>query len=202
MSASFFYLINLTLLARLSFTTNDRSLTPVGLILFAVLQLTGLFLAFSFNFGLIAVAVFQLILSITLPNAISERDVILGRLAHLVLTILIYGLFMSPLFNLQVASWLDDFHHWLETYAADFLFIINDWRMFNIYLFGLLLAANESNIIIRLLFMITDMKPKLPQTDANRTGETRGPEQDDGSAPSDRTDVREFNAGRIIGILA
>ncbi len=55
---------------------------------------------------------------------------------------------------------------------------------FQLVLFGLLLAANESNLVIRAVFDWLDLKPRS----ASLTG-------------AGVVDVGEFNRGRIIGIL-
>ena len=51
------------------------------------------------------------------------------------------------------------------------------------FLFGLLLVANEANFAIRSLFHVSGVEPRSP------------------SAPDGGIDQREYNAGRIIGIL-
>lgn len=58
-----------------------------------------------------------------------------------------------------------------------------------LFLFGLLLSANEANLIIRTVFDWLDLKPRAP-SDGKGMLESRGV-----------VDVGEFNRGRVIGLL-
>lgn len=87
---------------------------------------------------------------------------------------------LGPDFRPELAEWGARLGHW--TALAPFLHLLGSAR-FQLMLFGLLVAANESNLIIRTTFDWLDLKPRsLP-------------------AGSQVVDVREFNRGRIIGVL-
>jgi len=87
------------------------------------------------------------------------------------------GLAICPEFFLVVAR----VGHW--TALAPFFELVGSPR-FQFVLFGLLLSANESNLVIRAMFDWLDLKPRS----ASLTG-------------AGVVDVGEFNRGRIIGIL-
>ncbi|WP_108124561.1 hypothetical protein [Saccharospirillum mangrovi] len=55
-----------------------------------------------------------------------------------------------------------------------------------IWLTGFLLVANEANLLIRSLFRRFSLEPKLPQAEPDS---------------AENVDAREYNAGRVIGIL-
>jgi hypothetical protein len=59
--------------------------------------------------------------------------------------------------------------------------------MLNIYLMGLLLIANKTNLLIRTIFQVFDLLPRKP-----------GNREDQLIISFDK---REYNAGRIIGTL-
>jgi len=88
-----------------------------------------------------------------------------------------FGLVMRPELPALVAR----IGHWT---ALSPLFQLLGNPRFQLVLFGLLLAANESNLLIRAMFDWLDLKP--------RSGAI---------GSSGVVDVGEFNRGRIIGIL-
>ncbi len=92
---------------------------------------------------------------------------------------------LSPGFRPELAAWARQAATW--TSFAPLLDALGG-RAFHLVLFGLLLSANEANLIIRALFDWLDLKPRL-----------RSP----GNADIDlaEIDVGEFNRGRVIGIL-
>lgn len=87
------------------------------------------------------------------------------------------GLEFCPGFSTGIAQ----LGHW--TALTPVLGLLGSAR-FQLVLFGLLLAANESNLVIRAVFDWLDLKPRS----ASLTG-------------AGVVDVGEFNRGRIIGIL-
>lgn len=64
------------------------------------------------------------------------------------------------------------------------------WQRLNVVLFGLLLLTNEVNLVIRYAFYRLNLEPKV-----------EAPEDPAQSQRSGATDERQYNAGRVIGIL-
>ena len=64
------------------------------------------------------------------------------------------------------------------------------WRELNVVVFGLLLLTNEVNLVIRYGVHRLNLEPKVEPAD----------EQAPGARPA-ATDERQYNAGRVIGIL-
>ena len=97
----------------------------------------------------------------------------------------VLSVWLSPRLGLQICpeffSVVARIGHW--TVLAPFLDLLGSPR-FQLVLFGLLLSANESNLVIRAMFDWLDLKPRS----ASVTG-------------AGVVDVGEFNRGRIIGIL-
>ena len=97
----------------------------------------------------------------------------------------VLSVWLSPrlglVFRPELTGWAASLGQW--TTLASFLSLFGSVR-FQLVLFGLLLAANESNLVIRAMFDWLDLKPRS------------------GAAGSGgMVDVGEFNRGRIIGIL-
>ena len=67
---------------------------------------------------------------------------------------------------------------------------INDWRRINVVVFGLLLLTNEINLVIRYGFHRLNLEPKVEPPDPSVA-----------SPGAAATDERQYNAGRVIGIL-
>jgi len=97
----------------------------------------------------------------------------------------VLSVWLSPRFGLAICpeffSVVTRIGHW--TTLAPFLDLFGSPR-FQLVLFGLLLSANESNLVIRAMFDWLDLKPR--STSLTGIGVV---------------DVGEFNRGRIIGIL-
>jgi hypothetical protein len=88
---------------------------------------------------------------------------------------------MGLAFRPELATWANMVGQW--TTLASFFGYFGSAR-FQLMLFGLLLAANESNLVIRAMFDWLDLKPRS------------------GLAGSGgMVDVGEFNRGRVIGML-
>ncbi len=107
-----------------------------------------------------------------------------ARLALGLAGVVAWSIWFSPRLGLgfrpELAGWGARLGHW--TALAPFVQLASSSK-FHRVLFGLLVAANESNLVIRAMFDWLDLKPRsLP-------------------AGSEVVDVREFNRGRIIGLL-
>lgn len=127
------------------------------------------------------------VVALNLAGFALERRVRRKDFARLVLGVVglvAWSIWLSPRLGLgfrpELGEWGARLGHW--TAFTPFLEVLGS-RKFQLVLFGLLFAANESNLVIRAMFDWLDLKPRsLP-------------------AGSNVVDVREFNRGRIIGVL-
>jgi len=83
-------------------------------------------------------------------------------------------------FRPELAAWAAQAESW-TTFTA-LVRGLGDGRL-QLMLFGLLLSANEANLVIRAVFDQLDLKPRSPRSDALAV------------------DEGEFNRGRVIGML-
>jgi len=108
----------------------------------------------------------------------------LARLGLGALQLAVLGCWFAPWagigFRPEFAHWAATAQYWSSLTP---LFELLAGPRFQLVLFGLLLAANESNFIIRAVFDWLDLKPRATPGDGGVV------------------DVGEFNRGRIIGIL-
>ena len=84
----------------------------------------------------------------------------------------------------EAMDWLGSATPWTD--ALD----LNDWQQVNVVVFGLLLLTNEINIVIRYGFHRLSLEPKVEPTEFPAA-----------ASETAATDVRQYNAGRVIGIL-
>lgn len=84
----------------------------------------------------------------------------------------------------ELLAWLAASNVWTDGLTA------SHWARLNVVAFGVLLLTNEVNLVIRYGFHRLSLEPKLEAS---------------GGAPADApppaTDQRQYNAGRVIGIL-
>jgi hypothetical protein len=140
-----------------------------------------------FPFGLVLLAVVLTLAGFNYAGFRAERRSRRKDLARLVLgaaELAVLSVWLSPRLGVDFcpafASGFARLGHW--TALTPFLQVLGHAR-FQLVLFGLLLAANESNLVIRAVFDWLDLKPRAT------------------SSAVGMVDVGEFNRGRIIGIL-
>jgi hypothetical protein len=193
MSLPFFYLLDVVLLSRLILTFSDEPVTRRQVIIMALVQIAGLAL-FEINAALLA-PLFVLVL-INALHYLSEQYWKANtnglRLLSLVVQAAALSVLASQWLGLAFNPGLPAFVARLGGYSTLFGFAGApiDWQTRCAVLLGLLLVINESNILIRYIFRIFKLEPKKRPA-AN-------PEDADEEKP---IDTREYNAGRIIGIL-
>ncbi|WP_210404896.1 hypothetical protein [Hahella sp. CCB-MM4] len=94
--------------------------------------------------------------------------------------------------GLTLAPWTTAVGEWVQTYSALIPSLKpNIWQLLNVILLGMLLTANEVNLIIRLVFHMFHLEPRKVVEEATSRKMVLTAERDD----------QEYNAGRIIGIL-
>jgi len=184
----FYYLFNVVLFSRLIFTFRDEPITvrQTGAIVF--LQLLGT-LAFEMNL-LFALLIFMMLalngLVFLLEKKIDRVNAV--RVVSLVGFIVVFSLVFAPRNRLNFNPQLMTF---LETWGGvsliiDFIGAL-DWPSLNPILTGAFLVTNETNIFIRLIFQIFTLTP--------------GRDESVDLKITTMVDKREYNAGRIIGLL-
>ncbi len=178
----FYFLVNIVLISRLFFGFNVEPLNLKQVIAVIIFQAVSLLL---FKF---CISVFILLTVLAVLNIlmfVSEKkwkNSIPIRLLFLAIFVIIISIFtsteISTSFNYPLIDNLLN--------AGKYFFIFSGLKeinglTFNIHLMGILLLLNEANLAIRYFFEVFKLVPK----------------QDQG----DEVDVKEYNAGRIIGML-
>lgn len=189
MNLQFYFLVNVILVSRLLFT--DGPLHRWRTILISFIQLAGLlFLEIRVEWWILLI----LLTAINIAFYFINNNRFAGKflknphfvkLLLLAVQILILNFFFSPGINLSFArvypiipSILKD-----KFLIYNIISIINPVK-FNILLLGLLLATNEANIVIRYILSLYNIVPMEKNKEEMQ----------------EKVD-KEFNAGRIIGIL-
>jgi len=185
------FLLTIWLLTRLSFIRYDQRLRTRLLL---ILVLIPIILAPALALGVTSVlwsilAATALIFS---EKVIPERLLVPGRIMGFALVVLATWLMPLP----ELSSWSVLVIDWLGLTTEQIT--IGLW-----WLLGFLLVAGEANLLIRLLFHSFDLEPmsKTPELI-----ETEAPEAIELTITASQNaepeiDQREYNAGRIIGIL-
>ncbi len=94
--------------------------------------------------------------------------------------------------GLTLAPWVTTIGEWVQTHSALIPSLKpNIWQLLNVILLGMLLTANEVNLIIRLVFQMFQLEPRKVVEESASHKLVMTTERDD----------KEYNAGRIIGIL-
>jgi hypothetical protein len=152
------------------------------------IQIIGL-LVYEMKYVLAMLAGFLIIVNLLfhfLENRLGKTNE--SRLLSLLAHVTVLSIFFSPWVNLNFNSGLSNLLQSLGYYSLLFAASRNvDWIKLNIMLFGLLLVINEVNIIIRYQFQVFHLVPKK-EVGLKRKSTTG-------------IDKREYNAGRVIGIL-
>ena len=169
------------LVSRLILILHDEPLPRRILVFLGLAQLACLLLTLAANAASAAIAVLAFII-LLVPEIASRQWLNEMRLAGTLL--LLSALIVLNPYLIQ-PSWLNVFDNLISWLESD-----NGSRVLW-FLIGILLLANEANLLIRSLFRITNLEPRII-TPIPETGTASG---------SDDVDKREYNAGRIIGIL-
>jgi len=188
MTPEFCAIINSVLISRLLFTFRDKPTARIQVILMSLLQIGSLLLLSARVWTLILAAALAALnaLFFRLENKLKKINEL--RLISLFSYILLLSVFFAPWLDLRFSRSLSAAVQALGAYSSLFTIAFRvDWLQVNIIMMGLLLATNEANILIRFLFHAFNLTPKKPiETDSRIIS---------------RIDQREYNAGRIIGIL-
>ncbi len=185
------FLLTIWLLTRLCFIRYDQRL-PSRLLL--ILVLIPIVLAPVLALGMTSVlwsivAALALIFS---EKVIPERLLVPGRLIGLPLVVVATWLMPLP----ELSSW--------SVMAIDWLGLTTEQLTTGLWwLLGFLLVAGEANLLIRMLFHSFDLEPMSKIPEPAETGDAGVIDQSTtvNQSAEPEIDQREYNAGRIIGIL-
>ena len=199
MNAEFYYLMNVLMLSRLGFTFNDARITKRQITALAVIQLLGL-LIFKVTLSLFILIFLAAALNVLFIRWERKGEKIKqSRLLSLIVFALMFSVFSSPMIPIEFRTGLLNVLSKLGDYVILFKPVsFLGWTLFNLNLMGLLLVLNESNILIRYFFERFRLEPqRLQNADSSKEGDRQTGDLETDS----RVDEREYNAGRIIGLL-
>ncbi len=173
--------------ARLFFLFRDKSVSLKKNLYMSVLQVLFLFV---FKPQILLIIFFLLLIGINLLIYILEKKYTyknLIRFLSLVLLIILTGLFTSSNVLINFNQDLIDFIIKLSGYFFSSIIIKNpNWLNISIAAAGFLFLLNEVNFIIRYFFEALSVMPKITDQEGKAI---------------DEEDEKEYNAGRVIGML-
>ncbi|MDH5505850.1 MAG: hypothetical protein OEZ02_01350 [Anaerolineae bacterium] len=184
-NVGFYILGNLFLASRLAITAKDEKISRNNFFIMLSIQLAS-FIFLEFN-KYIYLAIGVVLLSNILYYKLEKKTKKINklRLLFLIVLLVILGVIFAPGLgtkpNPQVLGLLNSVSFYLIPQNS-----ISglEWKKILIIVFGLLLATSETNLVIRYIFDKLDLAPKLPK-----------------KSNESKIDQKEYNAGRIIGIL-
>lgn len=186
---AYFLCMNLLLLTRLVYLRNDEALGWRRNVSLSALQLGLLAVCFSFTAAFWLVA-FLLVFVLGLNLGFERRFKAGWRILTMLLLLGGVDVIEASTTGLQLRPAIGAVFDLLVSHSAVFhVFSTVSGPKLMQMLFGLLLLTNEINALIRLVFHAVGIEP-LKQSPIS-----------DAAADSAAIDVKEFNAGRVIGFL-
>lgn len=183
MSTSTLLLLNVILVTRLGFLMRETPASARFYIAMCALQIAALGLfQFAWQLPLLAVA---LVAGNGLGYVLEKRGAALPGTRALTFLVLAGSLLLLSN-SLTMAPWVLDLIIVLGADADPALI----WHPANVVTCGVLLLTNEINLLIRYGFQRLNLEPKLEPAGGA-----------DASATQPATDIRQYNAGRVIGVL-
>ena len=186
MSPQFCHLMNIFLISRLLLSFSDEPLTHKRVAFMTLLQLLGLSV-YQPNLALAAMTILLIVLNSLFYFLERKGDRVYElRLLSLLVYTVLFSVFFSPWINLDFNRGLLRALQGLEQYSLLMTLAGRiDWLESGTVLMGLLLVLNEANLLVRCLFRVFDLIPRKL----------------DGNSEPVPIDSREYNAGRVIGML-
>ena len=184
----FCYLANVIMVSRLVLTFRDDPVARKQTAIMMLLQIAGL-LVYEIGYALAILMGTLVAINVLfhfLENRLGKTNEL--RLLSLLICTIVLSTFFSPWIDLDFNPGLSNLSQSLGHYSLLLAPAGSvDWLKFNIVLLGLLLVTNEVNILIRYQFQIFNLAPKKEiQVDERIVTSI---------------DKREYNAGRVIGML-
>lgn len=186
MSPQFCHPMNIFLISRLLFSFSDEPLTHKQVAFMTLLQLVGLSV-YQPNLALAAMTISLIVFNSLFYFLERKGDRIYAlRLLSLLVYAVLFSVFFSPWTNLDFNRGLLRALQGLDQYSLLITLAGRiDWLESGTVLMGLLLVLNEANLLVRYLFRVFDLIPQ----------------KQDESSKEVVIDRREYNAGRVIGML-
>ncbi len=179
----FYYLISVIMFSRLFFLFRDEPVTTNKLILILLLQIVPLFL-FELTFKFILLIIILIGLNTLFYYVENKKKKLNGfRFLSLIISLIIAAIFSSSFFKLEFNGGLIDY---LRNINLTFPFIskIENFSSIIIITSAILFLLNEVNFLIRFFFEIFKLLPNQKEEENDYV-----------------IDEREYNAGRVIGML-
>ncbi len=179
----FYYLISVIMFSRLFFLFRDEPVTTNKLILILLLQIVPLFL-FELTFKLILLIIILIGLNTLFYYVENKKKKLNGfSFLSLIILLIIAAIFSSSFFKLEFNEGL--INH-VRNINSTFPFIskIENFSSIIIITSAVLFLLNEVNFLIRFFFEIFKLLPNQKEEDNDYV-----------------IDEREYNAGRVIGML-
>jgi hypothetical protein len=188
MPVAFFYFLNLILISRLVFAFRDVPITRTRLAVMLGVQIIGL-LVLQMRLPLLILALLLVGLGMLIYFLErKKRHLNEIRLLSLLVYLLVGSVFFSAWVGLGFSQGLASFS---QSWGKYTVLLGGDgkieWLRLHLVFFGLLLVTNESNMLIRFLLQTLSLAPRREEMADEKI-----------LLPVDH---REFNAGRVIGIL-
>jgi hypothetical protein len=180
MSLPFIFLLNMIVLARLSFTTSDQPLAVKRIAIVSAIQVIGL-LVFQPNLAWwLLIGVLLLINTLHYWLEKTSGRIYRTRIQSLLADVLVLSVFTAPWGDLRFNAWLVAWLNSMQQYSLLLHWMADtDWLRFHTITFGVLFVTNEANILTRYLIQVWRLSPGKDGKGEKKTLET----------------------GRIIGIL-
>ena len=179
----FYYLISVIMFSRLFFLFRDEPITINKLISILLIQVIPLFI-FNLTSRLILLIIILIGLNTLFYYVENKKKTLNGfRFLSLIILIIIAVIFSSSFFKLEFNTSLFEY---IQNINLTFPFIskIEHFSSIIIIMSAVLFLLNEVNFIIRFFFEIFKLLPKQNEDENNYV-----------------LDEREYNAGRVIGML-
>lgn len=178
--------LNGLLLSRLVYIFQDPPLRTPGLIVLGVIQIMLCVIVFGFGWAALSLALLAVLVLLFSERWLPDNWMNETRFLGLVMVLLACVVLRD---NLSLAPWTETAI--LQSMAtlgfADGTVASLEPGLW--FVFGFLMVANETNLLIRSLFHRFHLEPRTPADNSV------------GTARSGTIDQQEYNAGRVIGIL-
>lgn len=193
MSLELLTYLNLVLLSRLAFTRSDQAIGMGTALKMFVPFAVVLFLLFEESAASLVALAMAVLVFFWEPQLGSRVEMARGyRLLGFLMQVLVpvyvgsfgSGFSFSPVASAIASHLVEHLSFLVPVYPGEF------YRV-SLVAFGLLVLANETNILVRMVFHSLALEPRLP--------EAVGEDQQEPEAGD--IDTVEYNAGRVIGIL-